>query len=361
MKEIEQESLDKSIKKNRKLYFFDIALVIIILIGILIYLFKVEGIENMSTVLQSVDYRWVALGLVCLVVMWTCEAITLHFPLKDIYKDLKFKSSFRATMIGQLFNNLTPFASGGQVMQAYKLSKEGRRASDSVSVLVAKFVITQTSLILFTIIVVLTQFNFFMGIFKDLVWIGVIGIVINIVIVIMFFLAGVKKNWVLKVSKKLISFFGKIHIGKFRFIKNPEKRLDKIEESVENFSSQFIKLKEHKKTIAIMAIVGTIQNLLYYTITYMVYRAFGNSGTGFFQIVTAQAFLMLIMTIFPTPGAGVGAEGGFLLLFKSIFQNGTISLSILFWRIYIFYLPILVGAFFMIPSKLERELRQKEQ
>ena len=97
--------------------------------------------------------------------------------------------------------------------------------------------------------------------------------------------------------------------------------------------------------------IGFIQNIIYYAITYTIYKAFGNSGATFLQIITTQAFLMLIMTIFPTPGAGIGAEGGFLLLFDTIFKNGTINLSILFWRIYVFYLPIIVGALFFIPTK----------
>ena len=42
---------------------------------------------------------------------------------------------------------------------------------------------------------------------------------------------------------------------------------------------------------------------------YAIYKAFGNSGYTFFEIVTTQAFLMLIMSFVPTPGAGLGAEG----------------------------------------------------
>ena len=86
----------------------------------------------------------------------------------------------------------------------------------------------------------------------------------------------------------------------------------------------------------------------------MVYRAFGNYELNFLQIVPAQALLLLLMTITPTPGAGIGAEGGFLLLFNSMFKEGTINMSILFWRIYTFYLPIIVGAFFLIPSKKQK-------
>ena len=110
-------------------------------------------------------------------------------------------------------------------------------------------------------------------------------------------------------------------------------------------------MKAHKKMVLQIFIVSFIQSLLYYSITYMVYRAFGNSGTSFFQIITVQSFLLLIMTFVPTPGSGLGAEGGFLLLFNFIFTNGTINLSILFWRIYTFYLPIIVGALFLIPRK----------
>jgi len=100
-----------------------------------------------------------------------------------------------------------------------------------------------------------------------------------------------------------------------------------------------------------MFISATIQSFAYYSITYMVYKAFGNSGVTFWQIIPTQAVLLLIMMFIPTPGSGLGAEGGFYLLFQSIFKEGTINMSILFWRMYTFYLPIIVGALFLIPAK----------
>ena len=53
------------------------------------------------------------------------------------------------------------------------------------------------------------------------------------------------------------------------------------------------------------------------------------------------------MTFIPTPGSGLGAEGGFYLLFQSIFKEETMNMAILFWRLYTFYLPILVGTLFL--------------
>lgn len=343
-------------KSQKRMYTLNIIIIIGILIGIFVYMHNVDGFDNILHVLQSADYKWMIAGLVCLILMWLCETITFHFPFKKIYRDQTFFDSFRANMIGQLFNNLTPFASGGQLMEAYVLKKEGRRASDAFSVLTMKFVITQTTLILFTLVVVFTQFKFFINLFKNLVWIGIIGIIINIGIVVLFFLMGINKDLVIKMIKPLVVFAGKIHIGKFRLIKDPDEKMAKFIDSANNFSLQFSKIRKQNGLLVIMTVFGLIQNILYYAITYMVYRAFGNVGATFFQIVTTQAFLMLIMTIFPTPGSGIGAEGGFLLLFSSIFKKETLSLSILFWRIYVFYLPIIVGALFFIPAKRKENI-----
>ena len=341
---MEEEIEESKLKKQRNMYIFDAVLIVIIFAALLFYIFKEDGIENIQNILRMVDYRWVVGGIGCLIGMWVCEAITLQVSLKTMYPKQKIGNSFKITMIGQLFNNITPFASGGQVMQAYVMSKEGKRASDTASALVVKYVITQALLIVFTILVVISQFEFFASIFKDLIWIGIIGIILNVGVVICFFLAGAKKELVMKVCRPLIRFGGKIHIGKFRLIKDSE-----------------AKMKNHKKTLFIMAVFGLLQNVFYYAITYMVYKAFGNVGTSFLQVVTAQAFLMLIMTVFPTPGAGGGAEGGFLLLFGEIFTSG-INMAILFWRVYVFYLPIIVGICFLIPalkkiSKIDKSKR----
>ena len=213
-----------------------------------------------------------------------------------------------------------------------------------------RFIITQTILIIFTILVVLSQFNFFSTIFKDYIWLGIIGIFINILLVLIFILAGTNKNLIMKFAKPFIIIGSKIHIGKFRLVKNKISTIKKFDESVTNFNNQFKSIQKQKGLITYMAIFGFIQSILYYGITYMVYRTFGNYGATYLQIITTQAFLMLLMSVFPTPGAGLGAEGGFLLLFSSIFQNNTINLSILFWRIYVFYLPIILGTLFFVSS-----------
>ena len=340
-----QETIEKK-PTNKKSAILNLSLIFIIFLGLFIYMLKVDGMQNILHVLNSVDYRWVLAGLGCLLIHWICESLNLHIPIKKMYCDQKFANSIKVSMIGQLFNNITPFSSGGQPMQAYELTKTGKRVSDSLSAMAIKFIITQTALVVSTLAIVVIEFDFFKTLMQDYLWIAMIGFIVNIIAIIVMILAGIKKEIIIYITNPIVKLLGKMHI-----IKDVEKTIEKLNESIDNFSKQFMIMKSEKTMVIKMFLIAVIQSMVYYSITYMVYRAFGNHGISFLQIIPTQAFLLLIMTFIPTPGSGLGAEGGFYLLFNSIFQNGTINMSILFWRMYTFYLPIIVGALFLIPTK----------
>lgn len=355
-KESEKETEQKEREKkpiNKKMTILNFFFIMVIFVGLFIYMINVDGIENMIEVLNHVDYKWVLLGVVCLFIHWTCEASNLHTALKKMYPDQRFTNSFKVSMIGQLFNNITPFSTGGQPMQAYELTKTGKRVSDSLSAMAIKFIITQSALVISTIIVALFQFQFFAELMQEYIWIAVVGFAVNILAILVVILAGVKKRLITFFTTPIIKLLGKIHL-----FKNPENTIEKLDKSIYNFREQFLFMKSEKKMVLQMFLIATVQSFAYYSITYMVYKAFGNAGITFWQIIPIQAFLLLIMTFVPTPGSGLGAEGGFYLLFNSIFKQGTINMSILFWRIYTFYLPIIVGALFLIPTKgIKRDFR----
>lgn len=358
--ELDTKPMPEMKHANKKIIIFDIIFIIAIFVGIFIYMMNTDGAENIGELLRTADYRWVLAGIVCLIIMWLAETVSLHIPVKRLYPTQKFTNSIKITMIGQLFNNITPFFTGGQIMQTYEMNQSGKRTSDTLSILTMKFLTQQVSMIVFTILILLTQFNYFKELFKNYMVIGIIGISMNVVLLIMLIALGTNKNFIMKIAKPIIRGIAKIKIGKIRFIKNPEERIEKFEKSVMNYSEQFKLMREHKGMVLNMFLAGIIQTAAYYAITYTVYKTFGNSGTNYLQIVTLQTFLMLLITFIPTPGSGLGAEGGFLLIFGPIFREGTINLSILVWRIYTFYLPILIGALFMIPVKRAITKRREE-
>lgn len=141
-----KQQINKS--KDKKFTIFNILLILAIGVGLFIYMFAVDGIDNIVLVLQSVNYYWVMAGIICMVLSWLSESICLHIPIKKLYPEQSLKNSIRIMMIGQLFNNITPFCSGGQPMQAYFMHKDGKRVSDAFSIFSMKFVISQTALVI---------------------------------------------------------------------------------------------------------------------------------------------------------------------------------------------------------------------
>lgn len=335
--------------KNKKLTILNLALIVTIFIGLFVYMIAVDGINNIFLVLHSVNYWWVLAGLICMILSWISEAICLHIPIFKLYPEQKFSNSLRIMMLGQLFNNITPFCSGGQPMQAYYMHKDGKRVSDSFSIFSMKFVISQTALVIFTLIVTLFQWNYFKSLMDNFFLLAVVGFSVNIIAILFILIIGINQKLAVSIVKPILKLLGKIHI-----LKNVDEKIENISKSFENFHYQFNEMRKQKKIVVQMFIAATIQSLFYYAITYMIYRAFGNTGISLFTIIPAQAFLLMLMTFVPTPGSGGGAEGGFLLIFNSIFREGTINLSILFWRIYTFYLPIMIGALFLIPSEKKK-------
>lgn len=348
-------------KTSKKVIIIDIILIAVIFVGIFIYMMNTDGAENIGELLRTADYRWVAIGMILLIITWLAETVSLHIPVKRLYPTQKFTNSIKITMIGQLFNNITPFFTGGQIMQTYEMNRSGKRTSDTLSILTMKFITQQTSMILFTILILITQFKFFKELFSRYILIGIIGIVMNTILLTILISAGTNKEFIMKIARPIIRWISKIKIGKLRLIKDPDAKIEKFDKSVMNYSTQFKIMKAHKKMVLNMFLAGVIQTMTYYAITYAVYKTFGNSGTNYFEIVTLQTFLMLLITVIPTPGSGLGAEAGFGLIFTPYFKEGTINLSILFWRIYTFYLPILIGTLFMIPTKIAMTKRKREE
>lgn len=212
-------------KQNKKKMAFNFVLIAIIFIALIIYMISVDGIDNIVNVLTHVNYSWVIAGFVCLLIQWFSEAYALHLPIKKMYPNQKFSNSFKVNMIGQLLNNLTPFSTGGQPMQAYELNKTGKRVSDSLSAMAVKFVVAQSSLLLFTFIVVIFEFDFFSKSLQNFLWLAIVGFSMNLIGISAVILAGFNKKAITSIVNPIIRFLGKIKI------------LKHTEDVIENFSN----------------------------------------------------------------------------------------------------------------------------
>lgn len=296
----------------------------------------------LSAIISAKPFFLLCAGL-CMVAYWMLEACTFQSVCKGINSRISFKDCFSTSMVGQLFNCITPFASGGQPAQAYRLVKCGMELGKASCALLAKFIIYQFVLTFYTFVVICLKLKFFLTEISGFAILILVGFAINLLV--MFFLLG-------------IGFFPKpttaflLHLSHFlnkiKIIKNRESMDNKIVIETGKFYENFAILKANPQKFILPAIITVFQLTAFFTVPYFVCLSLSATKISFLTVICAAAFVLLISSFVPLPGATGGAEGGFYLFFEMFFvHTGFLSIAILLWRVFTFYMPIVSGMFFL--------------
>lgn len=89
-----------------------------------IWLLKQYSIQALWKMMLGMRPLWILAALGLMVVYWVFESLGLHLAVSRFVPTQNPGDTFCATMIGQFFNCITPFSSGGQPMQAWYLVKK---------------------------------------------------------------------------------------------------------------------------------------------------------------------------------------------------------------------------------------------
>lgn len=304
-----------------------------------IFLVFVDGIDNIVNSIKQVQPIFLVLCVVLMVLYWLCESATVHAILKPIAPQAKFKYSFADTIIGQYFNCITPCASGGQPMQAYYLVKFGIPLGSGLTALLSRFIVYQFTLTLYSVFTLIFGFGKFGNDLaeKGLMPFVFIGFAVNTAVIIFLLGIAIWKKGTTKAVNAIITL-----LAKMRIIKNPMHSRLYFSREVIKLHNNFNFLKKNVGVIIKSCFFTFIQFTLYLSISYLLYLGFGLKGTSLLQIISYQAYVLMISSFIPLPGAMGAAELGYAGFFKDIFGIYT-SVSTMLWRIFTFYLPIIVG------------------
>lgn len=319
-----------------------IACVFLIMIG---YVFFVDDPEKIYAALKESKPYFIILAAVCMVGYWLCEALCQYYILRSCESRLRFRRVIRVTMIGQLFNCITPSASGGQPMQAYVMNKYGVSVGEATCSLLIRFAVYQTVMVLYTFIILLFKLSYFNQTISAFSSLSVIGFTVNLAVLVALLLCCFYPHICIKVVRAVINLAAKIKI-----VKNKERIIARIDKEVENFNATFRSFKGGFKQIGIAAVFAALQLTLFFMVPFFICHAL-SVNINFFDSIALAAFTFLLSSFVPLPGGSGGAEGGFLLFFGSQFGGKSIAVAILLWRIMTFYLPILCGSVFYLTNR----------
>lgn len=306
-------------------------------IFILLIIFT-HGWMDLIHQLKNLEIQWILVAVISMMLYWVFEAKTLQSVIFLMRKDYKFKDAFKVTMTGQYFNSITPFASGGQPMQLYALTKQELAVGRAGSALMIKFIIYQTILTIYSLILILWKAAFFKNKMSNLFYLIGIGFTVNASVIICLIIFSRYR----KLTQKLIIALSKI-LQKLRLVKNMSKLEIRINENLDQFHDNMEIVKRSKSLISKAVIYTMFQLTIYFTIPYFIYLSFGMRGAGIGSMIAGTAFVIMLTAFIPLPGAVGGAEGAFYMFFSLFFVFNNIMAAILLWRLITFYSCIIFG------------------
>lgn len=313
----------------------------------LVYMLVLKGqsLDEFIRQFSRVNPQWLLLSVLLIVLYWVFESITFHLIARFHKIRVKFRDSFLVTMVGQFFNSITPFASGGQPVQVMRLVKKGIDIGDASSIVMMKFVVYQSVFTVYSLVVIIFSFSNFNTKIPLLLPMTILGLSVHASMILFSFLFSYHKALIEGTINLLLKVLEKVKI-----IKIKENSESKLEESLANFHDNAALLKKNPSLLLKCSILMFFQITFFFSIPYGIYRGLGLTDTSFFWIFAASVFVSTVISIVPFPGALVGAEGGFYLFFGLFFYKSMIIPAILLWRMITFYSAITMGGFFVVAS-----------
>ncbi len=313
--------------------------IILLLIAVVVMYFILK--DNFQSIVDNMllANKWLILFSFLLIVLyWFFRALSLYLVVKRYKKKIKFRVILHQTLITQFFNGITPFATGGEPMQVYMLTKSGIKVANATNIIVQEFIMYQIALILIGFIALGLNFRYNLCSLTPILGnMIILGFVINIIIgLFLIFVSFSKKfsNFVVKIALKLGV--------KFKIIKDVEKTTLLLNEKLEEYNESGTMLKKNMKLFLSCILLNFVALVIFYLIPYFVFKSLGYN-IGLMQVFVSSAFILLVGNFVPIPGGSVGIEGSYLLFFENSLPSAPLNASLIIWRSITYYFGVLIG------------------
>jgi len=327
-------------KKNKTIR--NIILAAVITIVVLALVVGLNDFENTWDVLQHADGVYISYSVALILIYFLLYPIPLCIFTKSINKKVKF---WRVYIIGtteHFFNDITPFATGGQPFQAYAMKKAGVKVRESTGILLMNYIVFMLVTNTFAI-ASLAYYKQYTENISNLDWVVIIGFSINFLVLVMFFVMAFSKTFRNLATKLMIK------ITRRRKLKEKaEKEAVQIEEYFSQAQDAVQKLMKSPLLFISTYFLKALTMAIYYAVPFFIIMALvsyydpsylASSPQYIWYIMAGTAFASTIVVWVPTPGASGGIELAFKQIFSTVpgVSSAIAMSSMLIWRLLTFY------------------------
>jgi uncharacterized protein (TIRG00374 family) len=241
--------------------------------------------------------------------------------------------------VGFFFSAVTPSATGGQPVQVLWMKRDHISVAVSTLIMMIVTAAYKTVLMIMCIIAAFFEWDFLSTNASQIWFLIFVGIICNVSFVAFLVVAVFRQSWLTRMIGKSIFWLGKHHI-----IKNRERWLKKIWKVLSKYDKSADYIKQNKPVLYHVLIITIFQRVCLFTVTYVVYRAFGLRGVSAFEIIALQTIIALAVDSLPLPGAMGATESIFLVIFLTIFGEEFVLPGMLLSRGITYYAMFIISA-----------------
>jgi len=256
------------------------------------------------------------------------------------------KTAAEVILTGLFLAAVTPFQIGGFPVQLYILNKRSLSIGKSTLVLLFRGLLTTILLApVFVFVFIVYREYFSSALIKGLFFYLSIVFPVGLALFILFMVFPEQMR----------------NIFLFLRRKRTAHLFDRFFTEVLEAKSGLARYYRSKKLHLVYAFVVTIASTAcYYLITLVIILGLG-LNTPKLDVVVLSLLLNVVLMFIPTPGASGVAEAGFATLFSTLIPRELLTIGVILWRFFTFYLGVIIGGIILLnmlkPPKDSKEDR----
>ena len=357
LKRVNADTQQTKKKKNLSFIYYILNIVIIAVV-LAIQLSQESNPMEAISAISEINWWFILAAFGMFVVGMLMDAIRYGTLIHKATGVFRLRLGYKVGAMGKYYDTITPLSTGGQPFQVLYTNKYGIKPGDGISIAMGRYIFYQ---IVYFILVSIFAFRLIFspgsaigsitagdageGFVTTFMWIGYA--IMAVVIITILFMSLNKRagaGFVIGILKLL----SKIHIGKFRIIKDYKKTFAKVMRTVNLWQSTTKKYCKSFWVVSISLLCSVIYFLATYSMPFFVYCAFEGWPVDFWQtwatIIGFAVIVDLTSAFNPIPmGAGT-ADISFAVLYGSLFSvPGAAIWALIIWRVLAYYIYIIQG------------------
>lgn len=337
---------------------FKVLIIPLTLIGLFLYMYFSEGLDNVIDMFCSLKYIYFITALLVMFLSLVAKYASFAFMRRHYQKGVPYYLTLHTGLMADFWEYLTPTTFvASSIIHINVMNKQGLPPSKGAVVILSRQICSVVAFLLLVIVMFGVKIDYFVSNFTPLLWFFfALGLFLNLAIMASYLIVPRFDRTIIKIAFSLVNFLSKLHIvSEKRKVHLFRKTIDQVH-SLKNNVEQ-LDYKPYEWVVCVLIILA--QDVLLYSVHYFSSLALGvkllYSPLTFIAVLSVME---MITSVLPIPG-GIGINDFmFYRMVEPIVGGAYINFMLLFYRLVTYYFPILLGSF-TLPFRIKHEKAQK--